>query len=105
MEKKIKAAVIGDKSRVAMYAAAGVAVFHATERHDVLKLIPELDSEGYGIIFISEPIYAECEDGLKKYTAVPYPIIIPVPDENSDGSYSKRRIAENVKKAIGSDII
>ena len=105
MEKKIKAAVIGDKSRVAMYAAAGVAVFHATERHEVLKLIPELDSEGYGIIFVSEPVYAECEDGLKKYTAVPYPIIIPVPDENSDGSYSRQRIAENVKKAIGSDII
>ncbi|MBQ1847626.1 MAG: hypothetical protein II135_06460 [Clostridia bacterium] len=105
MEKKIKAAVVGDKSRVAMYAAAGVAVYHATERHDVLKLIQQLDSEGYGIIFVSEPVYAECEDGLKKYVSQPYPIIIPVPDENSDGSYARQRIAENVKKAIGSDII
>lgn len=105
MEKKIKAAVIGDKSRVAMYSAAGVAVFHASEAREVLKLIPELDADGYGIIFVSEPLFAECEEGLKKYVAQPYPIIIPVPDENSDGSYTKKRIAENIKKAIGSDIL
>ena len=63
-EKKLKAAVIGDRAVTALYGAAG-----------------------------------------KKYLTDPYPIVIPVPDETSDGSYSKERIAANIKKAIGSDLI
>ena len=61
--------------------------------------------EGYGIIFTVESLYKGCENALKKYLTDPYPIVIPVPDETSDGSYSKERIAANIKKAIGSDLI
>ncbi len=104
-ERKLKAAVIGPKSVAALYGAAGVAVFEPAPEISVPKLISKLYGEGYGIIFIAETIYKGAEEAVKKYLTDPYPIIIPVPDDSSDGSYSKERIAANVKKAIGSDLI
>ena len=65
----------------------------------------KLYNDGYGIIFVTETVYRSCEEAAKKYLNDPYPIIIPVPDECSDGTYSKERIAANIKKAIGSDLI
>ncbi|MBO4422624.1 MAG: hypothetical protein J5879_04255 [Clostridia bacterium] len=105
VEKKLKAAMIGPKSVAALYGAAGAAVFEPSADQSVTKLIAKLYGDGYGIIFVSETIYRSCEGALKKYLTDPYPIIIPVPDENSDGTYSKERIAANIKKAIGSDLI
>ena len=104
-ERKLKAAVIGSKSVAALYGAAGVAVFEPSDDISPQKLIAKLDSEGYGIIFMTETVYKNCEEAAKKYLTDPYPIIIPVPDEYSDGTYSKERIAANIKKAIGSDLI
>lgn len=104
-ERKLKAAVIGPKSVAALYGAAGVAVFEPSEEVSTPKLISKLYNDGYGIIFIAEKVYKSCEDAVKKYLTDPYPIIIPVPDDSSDGSYSKERIAANIKKAIGSDLI
>lgn len=104
-ERKLKAAVIGPKSVAALYGAAGVAVFEPTADISAHKLITKLYNDGYGIIFITETIYKSCEEQVKKYLTDPYPIIIPVPDDRSDGTYSKERIAANIKKAIGSDLI
>ena len=104
-EKKLKAAVIGNKAVTALYGAAGVAVFDTSDPAAVPKLISKLYGEGYGIIFTAESLYKSCENALKKYLTDPYPIVIPVPDETSDGSYSNERIAANIKKAIGSDLI
>ena len=104
-ERKLKAAVIGPKSVAALYGAAGVAVFEPSADVSTQKLIAKLYNDGYGIIFITETIYRSCEEAAKKYLNDPYPIIIPVPDECSDGTYSKERIAANIKKAIGSDLI
>ena len=104
-EKKLKAAVIGDRSVTALYGAAGVSVFDVTDPSAVPKLVSKLYGDGYDIIFAAESLYKSCEGALKKYLTDPYPIIIPVPDNTSDGSYSKNRIAANVKKAIGSDLI
>lgn len=105
MLKKIKAAVIGDKNEMSLYAAAGVRVCDAGDSHQTLQLIAKLTTEGYGLIFVSEKLYIACGDALKKYLSSPYPIITPVPCEGSDGSYAKQRIADNIKKAIGSEII
>lgn len=104
-ERKLKAAVIGSKSVAALYGAAGVAVFDVSDPSAVPKLVSKLYGDGYGIIFTAESLYKSCENALKKYLTDPYPIVIPVPDETSDGSYSKERIAANIKKAIGSDLI
>ena len=98
----MKAAVIGPKSVAALYGAAGVAVFEPSGEISTPKLISKLYNEGYGIIFIAEQVYRGCEEAVKKYLTDPYPIIIP---DSSDGSYSKERIAANIKKAIGSDLI
>lgn len=104
-ERKLKAAIIGPKSVAALYGAAGVAVFEPSADISAQKLIAKLYNDGYGIIFITEAIYKGCEEAAKKYLNDPYPIIIPVPDDTSDGTYSKERIAANIKKAIGSDLI
>lgn len=104
-EKKLKAAVIGPKAVAALYGAAGVAVFEPSEETSMQKLIAKLNNDGYGIIFITEAVYKSCEEAVKKYLNEPYPIIIPVPDDSSDGTYSRARIAANIKKAIGSDLI
>lgn len=105
MAKKIKAAIIGDKNEVALYGAAGVRVCDATNAKDAQKELDRLVDEGYGLIFMTETLYRECEAKIKKYLEVPYPIITAVPCRGSDGSYSQAKIAENVKKALGSDII
>lgn len=105
MAKKIKAAVIGDKNEVSLYAAAGVRVCDANDGKEAISLVEHLVDGGYGLIFMTEVLYIECEARLKKYLTLPYPIIIPVPCRESDGSYSQKRIADNVKKALGSDII
>ena len=104
-ERKMKAAIIGKKSVAALYGAAGVAVFEPSSDVSTSKLLSKLYADGYGIIFIAETVYKESEEAVKKYINDPYPIIIPVPDDNSDGTYSKERIAANIKKAIGSDLI
>ena len=102
-ERKLKAAIIGPKSVAALYGAAGVAVFEPSADISAQKLIAKLYNDGYGIIFVTETVYRSCEEAAKKY--LNDPIIIPVPDECSDGTYSKERIAANIKKAIGSDLI
>lgn len=105
MERKLRSAVIGDKNYVSLYSAAGVRVADAKDKQSALKVLSSLVSSGYSVIFMTEALYKECEENLKKYLQSPYPIIIPVPDETSDGEYSKSRISANIKKAVGSDII
>lgn len=104
MERQIRIAVVGDKNYVSLYSAAGARIAHATTKAQALKAVSTLYSNGYSVIFMTEGLFKECEEGLQKYLRTPYPVIIPVPDENSDGSYTEGRISANIKKAIGSDI-
>ena len=105
MEKKIKAAAVGYGDAVMLYSAAGVRAVTAKDDADAQKRIRALVSEGYSLIFVTEGLFSRIAPALSKYLSASYPIIIPVPDEDSTGEYTEKRISENIRRAVGSDIL
>ncbi len=99
--------VIADHSTVTGFRLAGVSKgFEVEGGKDALPILKELfkDKES-GLIIITEKIYEEIEDEIKRLTEKRVtPMIVAIPD--SKGFFDERidPIRELVKKAVGIEI-
>ncbi len=99
--------VIGDHSTVTGFRLAGVNEgFEAADGKEALPILKEKFKEKEaGLIIITEKIYGEIEDEIKRLTEKRVtPMIVAIPD--SKGFFEERvdPIRELVKKAVGIEI-
>ncbi len=103
----MKIVVMGDHSTVTGFRLAGVNEwFEAENGKEALPAIKEKFKEkDTGLIIVTEKIYAEIEDDIKRLTEKRVtPMIVAIPD--SKGFFEERidPIKELVRKAVGIEI-
>lgn len=103
----MKISVIGDHSTVTGFRLAGVNEgFEVDDDREAIPLLKELfKDKDSGLIIITEKIYAEIEDEIKRLSEKRVtPMVVAIPD--SKGFFEERidPIKELVRKAVGIDI-
>ncbi len=101
--KEGKIAIIGNCDIVQVFKAIGIDTFPVDTKDEAERRIKEIEKE-YAIIYITENYAIELNALLKKYEQKPYPIIVPIPSNDSNTGYGLNRIKENVEKAVGIDV-
>lgn len=104
-DNRANIAIIGDRDSVMLFKAIGLAVYPENEALGASKRIAALAKAGCKVIFITEPLFAQCGETIEKYRDQAYPAIIPVPDSHGSGGAAMAKIKANVEKAIGADIL
>jgi V/A-type H+-transporting ATPase subunit F len=100
-----KIGVIGDRNSVLIYRMLGFDVFSTSSPEEASQKIDELAESDYGVIYITEKIAENISDTIHKYDEKMLPAIILVPDQTGSRGIGKRRVQENVEKAVGQDIL
>lgn len=105
MDRSADIAIIGDRDSVLLAKAVGLAVYPEGDAEKAEKLIYRLAREGCKVIFLTEPLYAQCGEAVAKFKAETFPAIIPIPDSHGASGVAMAQIKANVEKAIGADIL
>ena len=100
-----KVAVVGDKDSVLPFMALGLEVFSVSNNDEAKKTIDTLAYNNYGVIFITEQAAAPISETIERYNKMITPSIILIPGNKGSLGIGKKRIKDNVQKAIGINIL
>ena len=100
-----KTAVIGDYDSIYGFAATGLTVFPVKNAEEGEKTLKQIASSGYDIIFVTESLAMQIKDVISRYYESMTPAIIPIPGVRGNNGIGVENIKENVKKAVGSDVL
>ncbi|NEU04959.1 MULTISPECIES: V-type ATP synthase subunit F [Clostridium] len=100
-----KIGVIGDKDSVLAFKAIGVDVFPVVEVEEARKAIDRLARNEYAVIFITEQLAQHLEETIERYTRELLPSIILIPSNQGSLNIGKKRVSDNVEKAVGVNIL
>lgn len=99
-----KIAVAGDSGSVMIFKAVGFDVYETERGAYIGDLVAQLVKKQYGMIFVTEDIFAVNLDVAEKYKDDKLPAIIPVPGRNGSLGIGMKNIHKNVERAAGVDI-
>lgn len=99
-----KLAIVGDGDAILIFKAAGVAAFAANDEKTARDVLRKVARE-YQIIFITEKLAESLGDFLKRFDEEPYPVVLPIPSADGDGSYGKETLKRAMERALGVDIL
>lgn len=100
-----KIGVIGDKDSVLAFKMLGFSVYFASEAKETRRLIDQLADEEFGVIYLTEQLAELVPDTIRRYDAKMKPAIILIPNHEGSRGIGKRRVQENVEKAVGQNIL
>ncbi|HLR88287.1 MAG TPA: V-type ATP synthase subunit F [Atopostipes sp.] len=100
-----KIGVIGDENSVLVYRMLGFEVFMSDNPEDASNILDNLANENYGVIYVTEKVAEKITETIKKYDDKMLPAIILIPDHTGSRGIGKRRVQENVEKAVGQNIL
>mgnify|MGYP005755375163 CR=1 FL=1 len=96
-------AVIARGESALAFKAAGVDAYYAQGEDKIRELFKRL-AKSYKVIFVTDDIAELLDDLIKRMLERPYPVIVPVPNENGKSEYAEKQIAEETERALGVDI-
>lgn len=105
MAKQYKIAVVGNGDAILPFQIIGFDTYPVNEAVTAEKLIKQLAKNNYGIIYLTENIAEMIPDLIRFYDAQVTPAIILIPTHKGRLGIGAARIQENVKKAVGQDIL
>ncbi|WP_028273750.1 V-type ATP synthase subunit F [Atopococcus tabaci] len=100
-----KIGVVGDKDSVLSFKMLGFDVRFATEATEARRAVDSLAKEGYGIIYLTEQLAELIPDTIRRYDALVKPAVILIPNHSGSRGIGKKRVQENVEKAVGQNIL
>ena len=98
-------AIVGDKDSILAFKAIGIEVFEAKDANDARKTVDRLAANNYGVIYITEQIASEIEETINRYMKSIMPTIVLIPSSQGSLGIGKKKIRDNVQKAIGMNIL
>jgi V/A-type H+-transporting ATPase subunit F len=100
-----KIAIIGDSTSVAGFRPLGLAVFPVAEPADAHAIWPEVASGAYGIVFLTEPVYAELAEEIATIADRPGPAVTVIPGAGSPGGVGEAKLARAIERAVGTSTL
>ncbi|WP_080146274.1 V-type ATP synthase subunit F [Marinilactibacillus piezotolerans] len=100
-----KIGVVGDRESVLAFRMLGFDVHFATEANETRRIVDQLASEDYGVVYLTEQLAELVPDTIRRYDAKLTPAIILIPNHAGSRGIGKKRVQENVEKAVGQNIL
>ncbi len=100
-----KIGVIGNNNSILIYRMLGFDVFQIDSNEEASKKVDELADNEYGVIYITEQVAENIADTIHKYDEELLPAIILIPGHQGSRGIGKKRVQENVEKAVGQNIL
>jgi V/A-type H+-transporting ATPase subunit F len=100
-----KIGVVGDKDSVLAFKAIGVDVFPVVEAEEARKTIDKMAYNDYAVIFVTEQLAQHLDETIERYNKKLLPSIILIPSNQGTLNIGKKRISDNVEKAVGVNIL
>lgn len=98
-------AIVGDKDSILAFKAIGIEVFEVSNSEEARKTVDKLAANNYGVIYITEQIASEIEETIDRYIKSITPTIVLIPSSQGSLGIGKKKISDNVQKAIGMNIL
>lgn len=98
-------AVVGDRDSILPFKILGFSVFACSTPAIARETIDRLAGENYGIIYLTEAMAEQIPDTIERYDAALTPAIILIPNHSGSLGIGKKRIQDNVEKAVGQNIL
>lgn len=98
-------AIVGDKTSVAGFGPLGVAVFPVEDPQAARDLWPQLTSGEYGVVFVTEPVYAAITDLAAQLADRPVPALTVIPAAGSPGGVGQGKLERAIVRALGTTAV
>ncbi len=99
-----KTAIIGDGESITVFKAAGVAAFPAEDAKKAKETLRHVAKE-YDVIFMTEELYKELKEYLKRFDEQPYPVVLCIPSKGGSTGYGDELLKDAMVRALGVDIL
>ncbi len=100
-----KIAVMGDLSAVLAFRGLGMTVVATNDGKEALHNLDRLVDQGYGIIYVTEPLALAEPQLLTKYREEITPAVIVIPGSSGFADLGMTTLREQVKRAVGMDLL
>ncbi len=97
-------ACIASKDISLLFKSFGIASYPAEEDPDKV-FFEVINSNKYGVLFISEDIAEALGKRLSEAMKEYLPVIIIIPDRTGSETFSRKILKENMERAIGTDAL
>lgn len=98
-----KIGIIGDKDSVMGFSALGLSVRYCENASEAKEALREM--EDYGIIYITENLFAQISELHAAYRDRVTPALVPIPGNRGSLGLGMARVKSNIERAVGADII
>ena len=99
-----RVAIVGDTTSVAGFGPLGVAVFPVEDPAGARDLWPELSGGEYGIVFVTEPVYAAIHDLAAEVADRAVPAVTVIPGVGSPGGVGREKLDRAIVRALGTTV-
>lgn len=100
-----KIGVLGNDNSVLIYQMLGFDVYQINNPEEASIKLDELAQDEYGVIYVTESVAENILETIHRYDDKLLPAIILIPDHTGTRGIGKKRVQENVEKAVGQDIL
>jgi vacuolar-type H+-ATPase subunit F/Vma7 len=97
-------AIVGDATSVAGFGPLGLAVYVVEEPAAARDLWPELTGGRYGVVFVTEQVYAAVSDLAAESADRPVPAVTVIPGAGSPGGVGREKLERAIVRALGTTV-
>ena len=97
-------AIVGDPVSVAGFRPMGFAVFPVEDPSAARELWPRLAGGEYGVVFVTEAVYAAIADLAAEMADSPVPAVTVLPGAGSPGGVGREKLERAIVRALGTSV-
>ena len=99
-----RVAIVGDTTSVAGFGPLGVAAFAVEDPAAARELWPQLSGGEYGIVFVTEPVYAAIADLAALVADSAVLAVTVIPGAGSPGWVGREKLDRAIVRALGTTV-
>lgn len=96
-----RVAIVGDAVSVAGFRPLGFAVFAVERPEEAREHWARLSSGEFGVVFVTEPVYAAVSDLVREIADRPVPAVTVIPGVGSPGGVGGEKLGKAIERALG----
>ena len=97
-------AVIGDATSVAGFGLLGFEAFTVERPDESRGIWGDIVKGEYGVVFVTEPVYAALEDLIAEVADEPVPAVTVIPAAGSSGGVGGAKLDRAIERALGTSV-
>ena len=100
-----KVAVIGQRDSILIFKGLGISIFSVKDGEEASRTLATIAQDDYAAIFITEDLAEEVEEIMRDLRERPFPTVTFIPGTRGTRGLGMERLRNNVRKAVGADIL